>query len=210
MGSLSGLGLWQDKTDLSKVSISVLNILLNESSLSSSVVSCTDEIGPSKAVPYSNNRNIYRSILERSIKPEKVPLPVDWDNNWDEWECRDAFTATFERAEFQIYLEVKFHIVFDEVELLMFLPYLELVVFRYRRRYYQYEMRSDELAVYETTSESVDSFLEEWDEVSEKMRRIRPEGSSEQCREIISNESEAAHEIYVQRFGANASGCYIS
>ncbi|KAJ7588783.1 hypothetical protein C8J56DRAFT_50229 [Mycena floridula] len=205
MGSLSGLALRQDETDLSKST----NPSPDESSLSSGVVFRTDEIGPSKVVPYSNNRNIYRSILERSIKP-KVPLPVDWDNNWDEWECRDAFTATFERAEFQIYLEVKFHIVFDEVELLMFLPYLELMVFRYRRRYYQYEMRSDELAVYETTSESVDSFLEEWDEVSQKTRRIRPKGSSEQCREIISNESEAAHEIYVQRFGANASGCYIS
>ncbi|KAJ7585906.1 hypothetical protein C8J56DRAFT_891766 [Mycena floridula] len=120
-GSSSGLVLRQGETDLSKST----NPSPDEPRWSSGVVLRSDETGPSKVVPYSH--------------PEKVPLPVDWDNDWDEWECRDAFTATFERVEIQIYLEVKFHIVFDEVELLMFLPYLQLV------------MRGDELAVYETT-----------------------------------------------------------
>ncbi|KAJ7587441.1 hypothetical protein C8J56DRAFT_1026356 [Mycena floridula] len=144
-------------------------------------------------VPYSNWEKMFTSLMGRLIKSERVPLPGNWHDDWSKWEYSSELYGPFECSDLQIYLEVKYELVFQEVQLLMFLPDMEVLVFRYRNKYYRYEMENAELFVCPDTFDSVDSFLEEWDEIEGMADWIVSLGGTDQeCIDIINDEAEEA------------------
>ncbi|KAJ7577829.1 hypothetical protein C8J56DRAFT_969835 [Mycena floridula] len=149
----------------------------------------------SKLAPYSNEREMVRSIIGRAIKSEKVLLPTGWSNDWANWEYLDELSGPFERSDLQVWLELKHHLVFNDVELLMFEVDTEQMVFRYQCRYYRYLVESSKLFLYPDAEDpSPDVFLEYWDGIDGKEQLVEAKGTDKACHEITSDEYfEALH-----------------
>ncbi|KAJ7587471.1 hypothetical protein C8J56DRAFT_941966 [Mycena floridula] len=154
-------------------------------------------------VPHSNEEEIFDSILERALEPQRAPLPTGWSNYWSRWEYNDELTGPFERSNLEIYLVHKYHLSFDAVQLLMYEMDTEQMVFQYQGRYYRYEMQNALLFLYPNSSESVGLFLNEWESIQRKAETVHAKGTDEKCLDIMSAEHRAAVEIAYKTMDPN-------
>ncbi|KAJ7587420.1 hypothetical protein C8J56DRAFT_1164931 [Mycena floridula] len=134
------------------------------------------------------NRTFTR-ILARSIKPQRAAFPEGWSNRWTSWEYNFSYGGLYERPYLQIWLELKYRLSFDCLEVLMFKMDTDQVVFRYKGRFYRYGAEETTLFVYRESYMDGDAFLERWNE-DEKLELVPPEGTDAQCLKMVMVQSE--------------------
>ncbi|KAJ7589135.1 hypothetical protein C8J56DRAFT_937802 [Mycena floridula] len=145
--------------------------------------------------PGSNDLRMRDEIIARAIKPKTVSLPDGWSNTWKEWLYVSSLEGPFDQSEIQIYLELKYHLRFADVEMLMFKPETGDMVFRYQQQYCRYMVHDAVLFVYPDSYDSVDLFLEQWDDIDGEEEEVEEKGTDEQCMDIIFEEACKARVI---------------
>ncbi|KAJ7580175.1 hypothetical protein C8J56DRAFT_1169406 [Mycena floridula] len=101
------------------------------------------------------------NILARSVKLDEAPFLHRWSNNWSSWSYVFDLEAIFDSPRFEIFIETKFQLQFESIQLLMFQRRSDNIVFRYLQNYYRYDRRIGELFLYRGVCHA---FLEHWEE----------------------------------------------
>ncbi|KAJ7575273.1 hypothetical protein C8J56DRAFT_975805 [Mycena floridula] len=147
-------------------------------------------------LPYANEWKIFDAIRDRALKPNWMPFPVNWSNNWRQWLYCSALSGPFYRSSLEIHLVRKFDLAFEDVQILMFHIDTEILVFRYQGRFYKYLMRDADLFLYPNKYDSVDAFLKDFVKIKkEEEEMVEPTGTDEQCLDIMHAQEEKVHEM---------------
>ncbi|KAJ7578034.1 hypothetical protein C8J56DRAFT_970209, partial [Mycena floridula] len=162
----------------------------------------TDE-DPKLIAPYSNVRwKIFLQITDRAIKPNRMSLPANWDNDWQWWQFGSHLVGPFEKSTLEIDMVEKFGLVFEDVQILMYEVETEMLVFRYQNRYYKYATNDAVLLLYPGSYDSVDTFLEKWPVIDRaEKQNVDPTGTDEDCLRVIHAEHAKVVEIERKMFG---------